>query len=180
MALETWEQVKHNSAVTVYTKDTPGHPYKSFKAVGIVQTTPQVLLEILEDVSSYPRWFAYSNSVRLLKSEANKKYVYMETDFPWPFKNEDMTYLLSVTEYGDGGKKLVLDGMPDYIPTVDGIMRMRAANGYILLQPAEGGTVVTYVMHTDLSGDIPSWLANKYVHLMPFQTISNLKNIAER
>lgn len=179
MALETWEKVKHNSAVTVYTKEIPGNPYKSFKAVGIVQTTPQKLLEILDDVSCYSQWFAYSNSVRLLKSEVNEKYVYMETNFPWPFKNEDMIYLLSVVENGNAEIKLILDGMPDLIPAVDGIKRMRYAKGYILLQPVENHTIATYVMHAELSGDIPLWLVDKYIHLMPFETLGNLIDIAE-
>ncbi|MGI9571123.1 MAG: hypothetical protein ACR2PH_15625, partial [Desulfobulbia bacterium] len=47
IALETWEQVNHNSAVKVYTKNIPGQAYKSVKAVGIVQAKPTQLLEIL-------------------------------------------------------------------------------------------------------------------------------------
>jgi hypothetical protein len=180
MAAGAWEKVKQNPVVTVYTKEVAGHPYRSFKAVGIVQTTPQKLLEVFDDVSSYSEWFAYANSVRLLKSEENRKYVYMETELPWPFSNEDMTYLIYAVESGGDAIKLILDGVPDYVPTVAGIMRMRDANGYILLQPVEDYTIVTYVMHTELGGDIPPWLANKYIHLMPFQTINNLINLAER
>ena len=44
---------------------------------------------------------------------------------------------------------------------------MRDAKGYILLQPAKDRNIVTYVMHTELSGDIPAWVANKYIHLIP-------------
>jgi hypothetical protein len=174
MALEAWEQVKHNSAVTVFTKQVDGNPYKSFKAVGIVQSTPLKLLEVLDDVTSYGEWFAYLRTVRLLKKEGNEKFVYMETNFPWPFKNEDITYMLSVSKNEKGGIKLTLDGKPDYIPAVHGVKRMRDAKGYILLQPEDDHTIVTYVMHTELSGDIPPWVANKYIHLMPFETLNNL------
>jgi hypothetical protein len=150
-----------------------------FKAVGIVQSTPLKLLEVLDDVTSYGEWFAYLRTVRLLKKEGNEKFVYMETNFPWPFKNEDITYMLSVSKKEKGGIKLTLDGKPDYIPAVHGFKRMRDAKGYILLQPEDDHTIVTYVMHTELSGDIPPWVANKYIHLMPFETLNNLINFSK-
>ncbi len=177
---EVWEQVESDSNITVYTKLMPGNPYKSFKAVAIVQSTPDKLFEILDDVSSYNQWFAYSHSVRLLGRNQNKKYVYMETSFPWPFSNEDMIYTLSINKNRDGEVKLILEGKPDYIPTVNGVKRMRDATGYFLLKPEEEHTIVTYVMHTNLSGDIPPWLANKYIHSLPFKTLNNLISIVQK
>jgi len=179
MGQEAWLQVKSDPKVTVYTKQLPGKPYKSFKAVGVVQSTPEKLLEILDDVSSYNQWFAYSKSVRLLKREQNKKYVYMETNFPWPFSNEDMVYILSVNKNKNGEIRLLLDGNPEFLPAVDGVKRMLDANGYILLQPENEHTIVTYVMHTELSGGIPPWLANKNIHRLPLETLNNLINIAQ-
>lgn len=180
MGQETWQLVKSDNSVTVYTKQEPGRAYKSFKAVGIVRSTPQILLKVLDDVSSYNQWFAFSKSVRLLKRKQNEKYVYMETSFPWPFSNEDMIYKISVNKNNNGEIKLVLNGIPDFIPTIDGIKRMRDAKGYILLQPEKERTIVTYVMHTELGGDIPPWLANTYIHLLPFKTLSNLIRIVQK
>lgn len=179
MAQEGWELVKYNSTVTVYTKQLPGARYKSFKAVGVVQSTPERVLRLLDDVNNYHQWFAYLNYAQVLKREGNEKTVHMETSFPWPFSNEDMIYNLSVDKSGHGEIKLILAGRPGFIPALDGIKRMRNAKGYILLQPEKGHTIVTYVMHTELSGDIPPWVANKYIHLMPFETLNNLIGIAE-
>jgi len=176
---ETWGLVKSDGNVTVYTKLLPGKPYKSFKAVGVVQSTPIQLLEILENVGRYNQWFAYSHSVRLLDTKKNQQYVYMQTNFPWPFRNEDMVYVISVTDSDDGEIKLLLEGYPAFIPLVDGVERMRGANGYILLQPEHEHTIVTYVMHIELSGHILPWLANKNIQNMPFRTLNNLIAIAE-
>jgi hypothetical protein len=172
-----WEEVKSDSNVTVYTRQESGRAYKSFKAVGLVPAAPEDLLQVLEDVNSYNKWFAFSESVRLLKNQKSEKYVYMETRFPWPFSNEDIVFIMSVTKTSNGEIKLSLRGRPDYIPTIAGVKRMRGANGYILLQPADEYTLVTYEMNTELSGDIAPWLANKYIHLMPFQTLSSLIEI---
>lgn len=177
---EAWQLVKSDSNVTVYTKQGLGRAYKSFKAVGIVQSTPQKLLKVLDDVDGYNQWFAFSESVRLLKIIQNEKYVYMETSFPWPFSNGDMIYKISLTKNNNGETTLVLNGVPDFIPAIDGIKRMPDAKGYILLQPEKEHTIVTYVMHTELGGDIPPWLANKYIHLLPFQTLNNLIRLLQK
>jgi hypothetical protein len=48
-----------------------------------------LLLETLDDVNNYSKWLAFSKSVRLLKTEENQKYVYLEINFPWPSKGAD-------------------------------------------------------------------------------------------
>jgi len=171
---ETWQLVKRESSVTVYTRQEPRSEYKSFKAVGLIRSTPEEVLNVLDDVDHYKHWFAFSKSIRLLKRQKNEKYVYIETSFPWPFRNEDMIYKISTTKNNNGETKLVLDGRSDFIPPVADIQRMRAAKGYILLQKDKEHTLVTYVMHAEFGGDIPPWLANTYIHLLPFQTLRNL------
>jgi len=55
---------------------------------------------------------------------------------------------------------------------------MKGANGYILLNPAGNKTEITYYMHSDLGGGIPVWMANKYIHNLPYQTLCNLRKIS--
>jgi hypothetical protein len=84
---------------------------------------------------------------------------------------------MSVTKSSNGDIKFSLHGRPDYLPTIAGVKRIRSANGYILLQPVDEDTLVTYEMNTEFSGAIAPWLANKYIHLMPFQTLNSLIEI---
>ena len=72
VGLDAWEQVKADNSLTVYTQQVSGSVYKSFKAVGLVPSEPEKLLDILKDVSRYQQWFAYSNSVRLLQGSQNE------------------------------------------------------------------------------------------------------------
>jgi hypothetical protein len=178
-AQETWVPVKSNARVTVFTKTLPEQPYKSFKAVGHVNASLAAVLAVLGDVSQYNQWFAYSQSVRLLDATLNEKHVYMETNFPWPFRNEDMVYKISVSKKAEGEVLLTLTGLPEFIPPLNGINRMTSASGYIHLQKESEFTRITYEMHMELSGGIPPWLANKNIHLMPFQTLENLMNVSK-
>jgi hypothetical protein len=74
--------------------------------------------------------------------------------------------------------KVTLAGVPTYSPPVKGIARMKGANGYVLLNPAGNKTEVTYYMHSELGGAIPVWMANQYIHNLPYLTLSNLRKIA--
>lgn len=177
---ETWQLVKSDSSVAVYTKQEPGSAYKSFKAVGIVPSTPEQVLKVLDDISRYKQWFAFLESIRILKIKPNGKYVYMETNLPWPFRNEDMVYEITTSKNNNGETKLVFNGRSNFIPTIDGIQRMRDAKGYILLQAEKEHTIVTYAMHTEFGGDIPPWLVNTYIHLLPFQTLRNLIGVVQK
>lgn len=173
-----WTPVTSDAGVTVYTKKLPGRSYHSFKAVSLLPSPPAELAEVLEDVAGYQQWFAYLNSVKLLRAGLDEKYVYMEIDFPWPFANEDMIFRVSANEAESGDKQYLLHGVPSFAPTVDGIKRMRDASGYILLERNGEQSKLTFVMHMELSGAIPPWLANRNIHFLPLKTLHNLAKIS--
>ncbi len=169
-----WEQVLHGENMTIYTRLEPGKSYKSFKAVAVIPTAPEVLQRVLNDPVKYDQWLAYTKSSRLLATNRDTQYVYMETQFPWPFKNEDMIYAISSTTHENGAIQIQLSGLPTFIPEVEGVNRMRSAEGYIFLEPQNGHTCVTYTMQTELSGKIPPWMANQNIYLMPLESMKRL------
>jgi hypothetical protein len=52
--------------------------------------------------------------------------------------------------------------------------------GFWKLVPKGDATEVTYQVHTEPGGSVPSWLANKFVVEAPFNTLKHLKARAER
>lgn len=53
--------------------------------------------------------------------------------------------------------------------------------GYWKLVPKNANeTEVTYQVHTEPGGSVPSWLANKFVVDAPFNTLKALKERAEQ
>lgn len=178
-AQEAWTPVKSDSRVVVFTKLLPGKRYKSFKAVAVVRARPKEVRKILDDVASYVDWFAYCRSARVLETRGTDNYIYIETDLPWPYRNEDMIYQVSVNESERGEIQYQLTGRPSFLPGVKGVKRMEYSKGQLLLRPEKGYTEVTYVMHSELAGDIPAWLANINIHSMPMKTMRNLIELAE-
>ncbi|MEM8500464.1 MAG: START domain-containing protein [Pseudomonadota bacterium] len=175
-----WQLVKGDNKVSVYTRLEPESTYKSFKAVGEANVPSKRVLSVLNDVRSYQSWFAYAKTVELLEQSENSTHIYMETDFPWPFRNQDMVYEMSFTEFDDGSVEYTLLGKPEYIPVSKGINRMRSAEGTIRIEPQEDRTRISYSMRSDLSDEIPPRVANKYIHELPFRTLENLIRLLER
>lgn len=173
-----WELEKDSDGIKIYTKFETGSPYKSFKAITVANTTSESIAEILKDINGYMSWFAFTEKVTILENSLYEKYVYMETQFPWPFNNEDMIYKMTFATEESAITKVTLLGVPNYSPPVEGVIRMKQANGYIFLKPIGNKTEITYYMHTELGGNIPVWMANKYIYNLPYQTLSNLKKIS--
>jgi hypothetical protein len=174
---DLWELEKDSDGIKVYTQLETGSPYKSFKAITVTNANSEAIAEILKDVKGYVTWFAFTEKVDLLENGLNVKYVYMETRYPWPFNNGDMIYKMTFATEGKALTKVTLEGVPDFLPPIAGITRMKDANGYILLKPVGSKTEITYYMHSDIGGEIPIWMANKYIDNLPYQTLSRLNNV---
>ncbi|MGL1887424.1 MAG: START domain-containing protein [Reichenbachiella sp.] len=174
-AQNSWEIDIDKEGIIVYTKVEEGSDFKSFKAVVVVHASTDAILEVLKNTGGYTKWYGFTKTSELLKQENDAQYNYVETIFPWPYSNRDMVYRMSIAVSTPGVVKILLKGIPDYIPEKKGIVRMRKAEGYILLQTMDEKTEVTYVFHSEPGDNISSWLANNSIAELPFQTLSGLR-----
>jgi len=172
-----WEIDKNKDGIKVYTRVEKGSNFKAFKAIVEVDNTIGEIIKILKNVSEYTNWYGYIKTSKLLKTENDIQYNYVETIFPWPYSNRDMVYKMSIEKYSSGAVKILLKGLPNYIPKKKGIVRMKKAEGYILLQPNNGKTEIIYVFHSEPGKNIPAWLANNSIANLPFKTLSGLKKM---
>ena len=81
----------------------------------------------------------------------------------------------------DGSVTRVLEGGPAYLPEAAGYVRVAEVSGFWKLEPKGVGEVeVTYQLHTEPGGSVPSWLANSFVVDAPFNTLKAMRERAER
>lgn len=177
---EDWEVASNKEEIVVYTKDEEGSKFKAFKGVVFIETSVDKILEILRDADNYKEWYGYTKTSKLLKKEKDVQFNYVETSFPWPFKNRDMVYNMKIDATDTEKTKVSLIGLPDYIPEKKGIVRMSKAKGYILLEVVNEKTKVTYVFHSDPGKGVPAGLANHSIAELPFKTLFNLRYTAEK
>jgi hypothetical protein len=177
----SWELDKNKEGIKVYTRVEEDSDFNSFKAVMTITASTDAILKILKNADDYSTWYGYTKTSKLLKQEQNVQYNYVETIFPWPYSNRDMVYRMSFDTTIPKEIKIWLKGTPTYIPEKKGIVRMKKAEGYILLKSSGYNTEIIYVFHSEPGDDIPSWLANNSIANLPFKTLSGLrKTIKEK
>ncbi|HKJ81258.1 MAG TPA: START domain-containing protein [Ignavibacteriaceae bacterium] len=180
-AREDWQLKKAADGIKVYTKTESGSDYKSFKAEMQLNCRIDDIVEVLKEMNIVNNWVADSKEVKLLKTEGNTQYYYIETSLPWPFNNRDMVYRFQYIAINSDQVKVTVTGLPDYIQTKKGIVRLAKANGYWLLTSIDSGkTAVTYQMHVEPGGLIPAWLANAFIVNVPFSTFRGLRRVVQK
>lgn len=180
-AQEDWQLKKAEDGIKVYTKTESGSDYKSFKAEMQLNCRIDDIVEVLKEMNIVNNWVADSKEVKLLKTEGNSQYFYIETSLPWPFNNRDMVYRFQYIEINSDQVKVTVTGLPEYIQPKKGIVRLEKANGYWLLTSIDSGkTAVTYQMHVEPGGLIPAWLANAFIVNVPFSTFKGLRRAVQK
>ena len=181
LAQENWKLVKEEAGIKVYTKTESGSEYKAFKAEMKVSCKIENIIEVLKNSEIINSWIVNCKGIKLLKTEDNEQYYYIETSLPFPFKNRDMVYHFQYIEISPGQFKVNVTGIPDYIQPKHGIVRMAKTNGFWLLSSIDTSTTaVTYQMHVEPGGLIPAWLANPFIVNVPFSTFKDLRNIIQK
>ncbi len=180
-AQENWKLVKEEDGIKVYTKTESGSDYKAFKAEMQVSCKIEDIVDVLKNSETINNWIVNCKDVKLLKTDNNDQYYYIETSLPFPFKNRDMVYHFQYIEINSGQEKVTVTGKPEYIPPKEGIVRLAKADGYWLLHSIDTSTTaVTYQMHVEPGGLIPAWLANPFIVNVPFSTFKELRKIIQK
>ncbi|MEL7005049.1 MAG: START domain-containing protein [Bacteroidota bacterium] len=176
-AQTSWEIDKIEGEIEIYTRIESDSEFKSFKAVMLVEASMIEIIEVLRDADNYTNWYGFTKTSTVLERHQNEQYNYVETIFPWPYKNRDMVYKMSIDLSNPAITKINLSGIPNYIPQRSGIVRMQEAEGYILLRQLGQQTEITYVFHSEPGDNIPAWLANNSITKLPLKTLSGLRTV---
>jgi hypothetical protein len=180
-AQENWKLVKEEAGIKVFTKTESGSEYKAFKAEMQVSCQINKIVGVLKNMNSINNWVVNCKGVKLLKTEDNDQYYYIETSLPWPMYNRDMVYHFQYIGINSGQVRVIVTGLPEYIQPMKGIVRMIKTNGYWLLTSIDTfKTDITYQMHVEPGGLIPAWLANPFIENVPFSTFKELRNILQK
>jgi uncharacterized protein YktA (UPF0223 family) len=169
---QTWKLAKNEQGIKVYVGEILNSDYLAFKAVMSVKANENQILKTLKDVNKYIEWFAFTESVKLIKQTENEQFFAMETDYPWPFSNECMNYSMAFQRTDNKNMKIIITGTND---KVDCKYSLKKAGGYILLESDNQNVRITYYFHTEPSQNIPARLINPMIYRMPFQTFIALK-----
>ena len=178
---EDWKVAKQEDGIKVSLSEVPGSQYKAYQGVAIIKASVAKLRSLQEDVAGACAWVHECKSQKILKHEGDKTWTYTQFNTPWPVTPRDSVLQITTVEGADGSLTRNLLGQPDYIPEEKGFVRVAQVEGFWKMVPkGPNETEVTYQVHTEPGGSVPSWLANKFVVDAPFNTLKALRERAAK
>lgn len=179
-AAEDWQVAKNEDGIQVSLSDVAGSKYKAYRGSTVINASVAKLRALQEDVAGACAWIHECESQKLLKHEGGKAWTYTRFNTPWPVTPRDSVLLITTTEGADGSLTRTLEEQPTYIPEEKGYVRVTKVEGFWKLVPKGANqTEVTYQVHTEPGGSVPSMIANKFVVDAPFNTLKALRERAQ-
>jgi len=177
---ETWKVAKDEEGIKVSLSEVPGSKYQAYRGETLIKAPVAAITRLQEDVAGSCAWIHECKMQKLLKHEGDQSWTYAQFNTPWPVTPRDSVLHITTTQGADGSVTRTIKGEPTYQPDEKGFVRVTQADGFWKLVPKGDVTEVTYQLHTEPGGSVPSWLANKFVVEAPFNTLKALKERAEK
>ena len=178
-----WRRLSGDShGVEVDTRSIPGSAYPQVRASGTVCATLPQLVAFVEDAARFESWIPDTEAARLLARPTPRSQIYyIRTSMPWPVKHRDMIYRLTEAPNASTPNEVsvLMDGLPEYLPENDGVVRMRSAAGRWDFRESGGRTRITLVIHIEPGGKIPGWIANGRIVGTPRMMLLKLERTFE-
>jgi len=168
---------KEKDNIKIYSCKTQESSFNAIMAEFEVNSTVEKYISIILDVNRYKEWRHREINPRLLKKISDTELIYYtEISAPFPVSNRDLILHLKLNQ--DVVTKIVtvtLEGMADYLPMMENIVRVPKSLSTMTLTPINESTLrIKYFVQVDPGGEIPAWVANTFSTQAPYETFKNL------
>ncbi|MBI9068088.1 MAG: START domain-containing protein [Salinivirgaceae bacterium] len=176
-----WELKKDNKNIKIYTREINGSPFKEFKAQGLLNGSAEKVIQILKAPDSYINWMPdCANAYLISRNSENSHTHYIENKAPWPVSNRDMVLRSDYEKLANQGYFIKISSQPNVASINKGIVRIEKLSGFWLIEPKDSNKVsITYQIHTDPNGEIPSSIMNAFIVESPFKTLIEIQKLLE-
>jgi uncharacterized protein YndB with AHSA1/START domain len=158
LSKEGYERIGEKAGVDVYRRG--GHAI-DLAAEGEIDAPPEVVLKVLTDYGSHPKWVHGLAVSRVLDKRDGELDVYQRLHLPML---DDRDYAMHVTWKGSGNEREIHfattnDKCP--APPDKGVVRVPLHEGSWHLEAVDGGrhTHAVYRFRMELGGSLPMWMA---------------------
>lgn len=175
-----WELLKEEADISIYTRPVDGSPYRAVKATARISAPITRVAELMGDGDGCAEWRAMCESSEVIETVSeHERYVYLVLDLPWPAKDRDMVVHTTTTIDPETASATVdLRSASSHHPAGD-FIRAETSGQFLIRALGPGQAEFTYIMHTDLGGDLPAGAINSRVAKGAFEDLSRLRELAE-
>ncbi len=178
-----WETVHDDGSVRVQQRAWGDSPLLEMRGTMRVTATLDALMTLLKDADYNHEWVYRSGGASILRMESdNQAYVYGVVDAPWPMQDRDTIVRFDYRQ-DPQTLEITIDitNFPDFLPEKPGLVRVPEFGGFWRLTPLGDGQVkITYQVHGNPGGRVPTWLANYAAAVSVTRTLQNMPAAVER
>jgi hypothetical protein len=177
-----WEFSSHRDGlgthgVDVYVRPVANSSYDEARAIASVCAPIDELKTLVTNVSRFEDWIPDTEHASLLAAPSPyERIYYIRTGLPWPIKDRDMIYRVvsSANPNTADDITVTLEGVPDYLPPVDGAVRMISAHGRWHFERVGMRTRIALELRIEPGGGVPAWLARRRIVGTPAKMLLNI------
>ena len=173
-----WSIVKANEEILVYKKPTE-NGFNAIRIEARISAPLESFIDFVNQVDRYPEWVFKCREAENLEHSSNTSMKYwMVSDFPFPFKDRDLTIESSHHIDNTGVFHSTSHALPNQVDSSN--IAITHFDARWKVTPIGRNEInIEYEVQTEPGGVIPAWLYNLAVDLGPFKTMQNLKEILE-
>ncbi|MCX2977057.1 START domain-containing protein [Candidatus Marimicrobium litorale] len=175
-----WELQDEDGTLQVFTREVDASPFLEVMARVQINAPLARITEFLGDGSGCAEWRAMCRSSQVLEEvSAEERYVYLVLDMPWPLTDRDMV-IHSQTRLDPDSSSAIVNLRTDSSRHPPGdFVRAESVGQFILRVLPDQQVEFTYIMHTDLGGDLPPESVNARLAESAMNDLKRLKALAE-
>lgn len=175
-----WTLKRQSDGLSVYVREAADSEVKEIKIETTLDASLHAVVAVLKDVPVYKDWiYKCLEAYRLKPAGPKSSLYYCKVDFPWPMSDRDFIAKSELRQ--DAASRTVyidVKGLPDYQAEADEVVRIRSLDIHYELKPlADNKTYMSYQLHSDPGGAIPSWLVNLVVDSGPVNTVKGMQEM---
>ena len=179
---QSWEFVKEQDGIKVYTRQEAGKPLKTYRGTATIKAPAEKVFALIEDVNHTEWWEASLSQIKVLAYEKNKmaRY-YLVFDSPWPVTDRDLCVNVTVTI--DPIKKVYqVTAVPltGVIPENEELVRIKDyRQAWTVSSSGPNSSDVVVEGYADPVGNIPAWISNMLIIETPVNAIRGARRRLE-
>lgn len=175
-----WQLVQDKGGIKIFTRDTPGSDFQAFKATTRLDAPLASVIAVMNTPSSCMEWVhGCEQAYNLQVHSFNDRIAYSINNLPWPV--EDRDYVLEITTQAEpktGDIIIRMHTKNDVKPISPDFVRVTDSDTFYRFHAADAThTDVTWIQHTDPNGSLPSWLVNRLLVDIPYESLRNLNKL---
>lgn len=159
-----WKLVSTSDNVVLHRRSRSGAGHYETRAVGEIPASTKIVLAVIDDAESYPKFMPYTAECRVLREDGDSVLTYQRISAPL-VSDRDYTLRVRTTskkvEHGTSYLSRWETANALGPPEKQGVLRVKLCEGAWLLEPSgPDSTRATYTVYTDSGGAIPAFIKN--------------------